>query len=161
MMIRTTPVLPVLLTLLLRGLSVCAAQAPAEFTPPGPNIALHKPYTMDPLPNYGDCADAADATQLTDGEYTKGYFWVQKTTVGWVHSPPVIVTVDLWQVEPIAGLSYSTAAGADRLRLADTVGVWNPFQTHAAILSLRIAAPWSPTFAAVLNLIRIPKRVLE
>jgi homocitrate synthase NifV len=32
-------------------------------------------------------------------------------------------------------------AGADRLRLADTVGVWNPFQTHAAILSLRAAAP--------------------
>jgi homocitrate synthase NifV len=32
-------------------------------------------------------------------------------------------------------------AGADRLRLADTVGVWNPFQTHAAISSLRAAAP--------------------
>jgi homocitrate synthase NifV len=32
-------------------------------------------------------------------------------------------------------------AGADRLRLADTVGVWNPFQTHAAILSLRAAVP--------------------
>ena len=32
-------------------------------------------------------------------------------------------------------------AGADRLRLADTVGVWNPFQTHAAILTLRAAAP--------------------
>ena len=111
MTMRTTPVLPVLLTLLLGGLSVCAAQAPAEFTPPGPNIALHKPYTLDPCPTYGDCADAADRTQLTDGEYTKGYFWVQKTTVGWVHSRPVIVTIDLGQVEPIAGLSYSTAAG--------------------------------------------------
>lgn len=32
-------------------------------------------------------------------------------------------------------------AGADRLRLADTVGVWNPFQTHAAISSLRAANP--------------------
>ena len=32
-------------------------------------------------------------------------------------------------------------AGADRFRLADTVGVWNPFQTHAAILSLRAAVP--------------------
>ena len=77
MAMRTTAVPPVLLTLLLRGLSVCAAQAPAEFTPPGPNIALHKPYTMDPLPTYGDCADAADRTQLTDGEYTRGYLWVQ------------------------------------------------------------------------------------
>jgi homocitrate synthase NifV len=32
-------------------------------------------------------------------------------------------------------------ARADRLRLADTVGVWNPFQTHAAILSIRAAVP--------------------
>ena len=32
-------------------------------------------------------------------------------------------------------------AGADRFRLADTVGVWNPFQVHAAIPSLRHAAP--------------------
>lgn len=32
-------------------------------------------------------------------------------------------------------------AGADRFRLADTVGVWNPFQTHAAILNLRTVAP--------------------
>jgi homocitrate synthase NifV len=32
-------------------------------------------------------------------------------------------------------------AGADRFRLADTVGVWNPFQTYAAISSLRAAIP--------------------
>jgi len=30
-------------------------------------------------------------------------------------------------------------AGADRFRLADTVGVWNPFQTHAALLNLLTA----------------------
>jgi homocitrate synthase NifV len=28
-------------------------------------------------------------------------------------------------------------AGTDRFRLADTVGVWNPFQTHAVVLALR------------------------
>lgn len=111
MTLRTTLVLPVLLTWLPGGASVCAAQAPAGFTPPAPNIALHKPYTMDPLPNHGDCADAADRSQLTDGEYSKGYFWVQKTTVGWVRTRPVVITVDLEQVKPIAGLSYSTAAG--------------------------------------------------
>ncbi|MGA2255570.1 MAG: hypothetical protein ABSG53_12975, partial [Thermoguttaceae bacterium] len=27
-------------------------------------------------------------------------------------------------------------AGADRFRIADTVGIWNPFQTHAVLLSL-------------------------
>ncbi len=35
-------------------------------------------------------------------------------------------------------------AGADRLRLADTVGVWNPFQTHAAILAIKNAVPELP-----------------
>jgi homocitrate synthase NifV len=32
-------------------------------------------------------------------------------------------------------------AGADRLRLADTVGVWNPFQTHSIISDLRQSVP--------------------
>lgn len=35
-------------------------------------------------------------------------------------------------------------AGADRLRLADTVGLWNPFQTHAVILTLQNTAPDLP-----------------
>lgn len=86
----------------------CAA---AEFVPPGPNLALHKPYTMEPAPNYGDCADAGDATQLTDGAHALKYFWVDPATVGWVRTCPVAVTIDLGQVEPLAGVSYSTAAG--------------------------------------------------
>ncbi|MBU0609240.1 MAG: hypothetical protein KKI08_15240 [Armatimonadetes bacterium] len=103
-------------TLLLGVRSVCVAQAPADFTPapftaPGPNIALHKSYTLDPAPNYGDCSLDPQHVLLTDGVYTKGYFWVQKTTVGWVHRRPVIITLDLGEVQPIAGLSYNTAAG--------------------------------------------------
>ena len=103
--------LPVLLVLLLGGLTVCAAQPATGFTPPGPNIALNKPYTLDPSPNYGDCTLDPQRVVLTDGAYTEGYFWVQKTTVGWVNTRPVAITLDLGQVEPIAGLSYSTAAG--------------------------------------------------
>jgi hypothetical protein len=97
--------------LLAGGSAVCPGQPDAEFVAPGPNIALHRPYTLEPLPTYGDCADPADATQLTDGVYTEGYFWVAPTTVGWVHSRPVVITIDLGRVEPISGLSYSTAAG--------------------------------------------------
>ena len=93
------------------GANVCTAQTPGDFSPPGPNLALHKPYTLEPSPTYDDCSLDPDRTLLTDGAYTEGYFWVQKSTVGWVNSRPVIVTVDLGQVEPIAGLSYSTAAG--------------------------------------------------
>ncbi|MEN6642153.1 MAG: discoidin domain-containing protein [Armatimonadia bacterium] len=88
------------------GVAVAAA-----FTPPGPNIALGKKYTLQPAPNYGLSADAGDATQLTDGQYTVGYFWAQKTTVGWQNTNPAIITIDLGKIEPIAGLSFDTAAG--------------------------------------------------
>lgn len=80
------------------------------FTPAGPNIALHKPYTMKPQPTYSYSHDDGDKTQLTDGVYSNGYFWVQKTTVGWTRNP-VHVTIDLGKVEPICGFSWNTAAG--------------------------------------------------
>ena len=110
-LMRTRQALPVLLILLLGGLTVCAAQPAAEFTSPGPNMALHKPYTLEPNPNYTDCTLDPDRVVLTDGIYTEGYFWVQKTTVGWVNTRRVAITMDLGQIEPIAGLSYNTAAG--------------------------------------------------
>jgi len=75
------------------------------------NIARGKPYQMKPSPNYGYCTDPGDRTQLTDGVYTVGYFWTQKTTVGWVRARPVIITIDLGKVEPIRGVSFNTAAG--------------------------------------------------
>lgn len=76
------------------------------------NIALGKPYTLEPAPEYSHCTDPEDAKQLTDGIYTEGYFWTQKSTVGWSHTSPVIITVDLGEVKPIRGLSFNTAAGA-------------------------------------------------
>ncbi len=81
------------------------------FVAPGPNIALGKPYTMSKKPNYGLCTDAADKTQLTDGVYTKGYFWTQKSTVGWNNAFLHRVTIDLGKVEPICGVSWNSAAG--------------------------------------------------
>lgn len=74
------------------------------------NIARGKTYTLDPAPNYQYCTDTADIKQLTDGTYTSGYFWTQKSTVGWVGKYPVI-TIDLGKIYPIKGLSFSTAAG--------------------------------------------------
>ncbi|MEN6402310.1 MAG: hypothetical protein ABFD94_10240 [Armatimonadia bacterium] len=108
---RTTLAMIVVLTLA-KAMCLAAGETPQPpFTPPGPNIALHKPYTLEPAPNYGDCSFDEKRALLTDGEYTKGYFWVQKTTVGWVHKQPIVVTIDLGQIEPIAGLSFNTAAG--------------------------------------------------
>ncbi|MBN2311232.1 MAG: hypothetical protein JXR94_19800 [Candidatus Hydrogenedentes bacterium] len=78
---------------------------------PGENIALGAPYTLQPGPDYQHCTDPGDATQLTDGVYSEGYFWVQKSTVGWRGENPVIITVDLGADRPICGASYHTAAG--------------------------------------------------
>ena len=76
----------------------------------GKNIALGKPYTFSSKPNYNLCSDDGDATQLTDGIYTKGYFWTQKSTVGWKEGNGFQhVTIDLGKVSPIGGFSLNTA----------------------------------------------------
>lgn len=77
----------------------------------GENLALGKAYKLDPRPNYAYCTEPGDQTQLTDGQYTKGHFWTQKSTVGWNHTSSVTITLDLGAVQPIRGASFNTAAG--------------------------------------------------
>jgi len=79
------------------------------------NLALGKPYTMT-RPSYRLCTDADDKTQLTDGVTTKGYFWTQKSTVGWGKGAPTFITIDLGKVYPISGVSFGTAAGVAGVR---------------------------------------------
>ena len=86
------------------SLKTLAASAPE-------NLALGRPYTLEPSPNYAHCTDPGDLRQLTDGQHTTGYFWTQPSTVGWSGARPVIITIDLGVVQPIRGVSYSTAAG--------------------------------------------------
>ena len=91
---------------------ILAATTVAPPVRPGENIALGKPYTLTPRPDYKFCTDPGDATQLTDGKVSSGYFWTQQGTVGWNQkSRPVIVRIDLGQIEPIRGVSFNTAAG--------------------------------------------------
>lgn len=91
---------------------------PEGFSVPdlGENIALGRPYTMEPPPRYSYCTDPGDAVQLTDGEYTEGYFWTQPTTVGWSGSNLKFITIDLGADLPIRGLSFNTAAGVADVR---------------------------------------------
>ena len=96
-----------LLALLLTLAQTIAADVPR----PGENLALGKPYTLDPRPNYALCTDPGDKTQLTDGVYTKGYFWTQQSTVGWNNIGGATITIDLGSVQPIRGASFNTAAG--------------------------------------------------
>ena len=92
---------------------------------PAENIALNAAYTLEPAPSYSYCTDPGDAVQLTDGVYSEGYFWVQKTTVGWQRKHPVVVTVDLGEDKPIRGVSFDTAAG--------TAGVTWPLTIHVLV----------------------------
>lgn len=79
----------------------------------GDNVARGAPYAWSSAPNAAGCTDAADASQLTDGQSTTGLFWSQATTVGWEScTAPIEITLDLGQVQPIQGVAYSTAAGA-------------------------------------------------
>ena len=82
----------------------------AENSSPRKNLALGKAYQLSPPPSYQYCTDPDDDKQLTDGEYTKGYFWTQKSTVGWyLYSPQI--TVDLGQPEPIDGIMINCPGG--------------------------------------------------
>ena len=73
----------------------------------GQDLALHKPYTLSRSPNYIHSAPVSDSTSLTDGIYTTGYFWSQRTTVGWQRMP-VTITIDLGDVEPISSVTFNT-----------------------------------------------------
>ena len=88
------------------------------------NIALNKKYTLPVPPDYSHCSDADDAVQLTDGIHTVGYFWTQKSTVGWHRKLPAIVEVDLGQEEPICGVSWNTAAGTAGVFWPDAIMVF-------------------------------------
>ena len=86
----------------------CAPGASAQS-----NIALGRPYTLSPRPNYSLTTDVGDDTQLTDGVYTTNNpIWTRTSTVGWSGASPVVIVIDLQSIQPIAGVSYSTAAGS-------------------------------------------------
>ena len=112
------------------------------------NLAAGKNYTLDPAPNYPYCTDPGDATQLTDGQYVRGYFWTQKGTVGWQGKWPVSITIDLEKSQPIGGLSFNTAAGIAGVEwpvgifiLASEDGnVWN-YAGDLVALSSRYSTP--------------------
>jgi hypothetical protein len=85
----------------------------------GENCALHKAYTLDPLPDYQFCTDVDDTMQLTDGDalpfanspsQPQNSFWTQTTTVGWIRYKTILVTIDLGTIQPINGVSFNTAA---------------------------------------------------
>jgi hypothetical protein len=90
------------------------------------NLALGKSYMVSPLPSYPLSAPPTDRISLTDGKYTVGYFWTQKTTVGWHPVKSVEILIDLEKVSIIGGISFSTARYAG-------VGVHYPVHISAYV----------------------------
>jgi len=75
------------------------------------NLAFGKFYTLSLKPNYSLTALATDTTSLTDGKYTFGRFWTQKTTVGWQNAKSVNVLIDLGKNSNIGSIAFNTARG--------------------------------------------------
>ncbi|RNC70422.1 MAG: DUF4091 domain-containing protein [Desulfuromonadales bacterium] len=75
------------------------------------NIALNKRYTVSPIQNYQLSALLTDNTTLTDGKYSSGYFWTQKSTVGWKGEKRIEILIDLESISDIGRLTFNTARG--------------------------------------------------
>jgi len=111
------------------------------------NIALGRPYTLSPKPNYSLCLDADDSLQLTDGKITsQGRFWTQKTTVGWAHKDTCDVTIDLGSSKRMGGAAIGMGAGNSGVDWP--VCIWmfssedkNKWTPVADILSLSTSPP--------------------
>lgn len=88
-------------------LDVFATSAVPAETGPLENLALGKPYTVSPAPDYGHCADAGAATQLTDGHHTTGRLWMHKAAVDWSGRTTKLITIDLGACQPIAGVPFT------------------------------------------------------
>jgi len=75
----------------------------------GQNLALNKPYSLSDQPNYGKFVDQLSDKALTDGKYSFGLFWEQKSTLGWEGVKSLTITIDLLKVENVGEVSFNTA----------------------------------------------------
>ncbi len=107
-------VIVISLTLALTALAQDNNAKPSSNTAKGPgsNIALGRPYRYSSSPRYKHSNDSGDKVQLTDGIYSEGTLWMQKSALGWQNEAYITVTIDLGEDKPIRGVSFNTAAGA-------------------------------------------------
>lgn len=109
-----------LATVLMLAALAAGAAGLDSFKPAGPNVAAGCKYELTPKPNYKLCSDPDDNIQLTDGVYTQGYFWTQKSTVGW-NGDNVDITIDLGREENICGASLNSAGGIANVSFPSTI----------------------------------------
>lgn len=73
------------------------------------NIGLKKSYVLSDPPNYSLSALSSDTSSLTDGIYTSGYFWTQRTTLGWRNFNKITIDIDLKKQQPVIKVTFNTA----------------------------------------------------
>lgn len=94
--------------LLMLTAAACAVHAEESI-----NVALGRPYTLDPAPNYSGGTSKTGAEVLTDGKTTPGgTMWLQSGAVGWTHVRPVTITIDLGAAVTIDRVTWHGAAGS-------------------------------------------------
>lgn len=96
------------------------------------NIALNKTVTVN-IPSTEPYTKDKNPAQLTDGKFAGNEFdkthkssalWLQPGALAWrVGKEPIVVTIDLGEVKPIAGVSFSTGAGAAGVQFPSFIGV--------------------------------------
>ncbi|MGN0869817.1 MAG: discoidin domain-containing protein [Victivallales bacterium] len=93
---------------------------------PAANIALNRPYTLDPAPNYALCTNETDLTDLTDGKNceSKTPLWAQPGCVGWNHvTVPIKVTIDLGKSQVVSQIRFSTGGNISGVQYPDSIDV--------------------------------------
>lgn len=88
---------------------------PADLDP-AQNLALGKPVSYAPAPNYGlTRAGDTDAADLTDGalsDHPRGQLWFQDKCVGWSYGGLCNLSLDLEAVAPISEVAIRFQGGA-------------------------------------------------
>ncbi|MGD9497285.1 MAG: hypothetical protein AB7Y46_13380 [Armatimonadota bacterium] len=112
--------------------SACAQEEPHPGWQPEPgdldpdqNIALEKPVTYAPDPNYGlTSAGGTDPTDLTDGvlsDHPRGHLWFQSKCVGWSYGGLGSLMLDLGQIEPIREVAMRIQGGSPQAGICTPV----------------------------------------
>ncbi|MBM3474042.1 MAG: hypothetical protein FJX75_12305 [Armatimonadetes bacterium] len=86
------------------------------------NLALGKPVTYLPAPNYGLTAQGGtDSADLTDGKLTQRpdqCMWFESLAVGWSYAGRVNLAVDLGEVQPIDEVAIRFLGGSPQAGIA-------------------------------------------
>lgn len=89
------------------------------------NVARGKKYTLYPKPNMGNCTNATDLQDLTEGKFLDNAsgLWFNPTTVGWARAKYIEITIDLEKVQSVNRLKLFTGGGRAGVNLPNKIDI--------------------------------------